>query len=467
MSNKSLFSRLRGLSKQTTGAKKAGGSTSNREIIEKLQKEEDAFRNKVITSVRIDREFAREDDIDLTEEEKQQIKEYWSKYSFAYPNIDYESFKTFKNRYGHMDVRHCPGTIRTSFFHKQFVDYNYSVAYKNKALLGRHFANIPQPKTIVRRMNDYFFDDSFVHIAEEDAVRICGEYLAKGEELIVKPNASYGGHGIEFVTNNDTDELKRAFSAMGNRTFAVQVVLHQSPFMSRLNASSVNTIRITTLLHKGKVIPLAALIRVGSVGARVDNYSSGGSLVGIDINTGKCNDWAMANDHSNHHVLPSGLDLREGLTVPNFDEVKALVEKAHWDVPYIKMVSWDIALDENDRPLMIECNFAGMLQIHEAVTGPLFGSLMDELLDEYLIQKFFVKFATEDFICREYSDHVEIDEYIGLTPLTEIPEKLRDKKVTKIRATTFKNKIEEVSARADSVKVPSSLKKQFAAALKK
>ena len=73
MSNKSLFSRLRGLSKQTTGAKKAGGSTSNREIIEKLQKEEDAFRNKVITSVRIDREFAREDDIDLTEEEKNQV----------------------------------------------------------------------------------------------------------------------------------------------------------------------------------------------------------------------------------------------------------------------------------------------------------------------------------------------------------------------------------------------------------
>lgn len=437
---------------------------SNKAIINKLQREEDALREKVRTSIRIDREFAREDDVDLTDEEKRAIKEYWSKYSFAYPEIDYESFKTFKNRLGHMDVRHCPGTIRTSFFHKQFVDYNYSVAYKNKALLGRHFANIPQPKTIVRRMNDYFFDESFVHIAEEDAVRICSEYLAKGEELIVKPNASYGGHGIEFVTNNDTDELKRAFSAMGNRTFAVQVVLHQSPFMSRLNASSVNTIRITTLLHKGKVIPLAALIRVGSVGARVDNYSSGGSLVGIDINTGKCNDWAMANDHSNHHVLPGGLDLREGLTVPNFNEVKALVERAHWNIPYIKMVSWDIALDENDHPLMIECNFAGMLQIHEAVTGPLFGSLMDELLDEYLIRRFAIRFATEDFICSEYSDHVVLEEYIGETLPVVVPKTLRGKEITAVNPDVFAKK--SVSSPND-ISAPRALMQQLEAALEK
>lgn len=468
MSNKSLFSRLRGLSEQTTGAKKAGGSTSNREIIEKLQKEEDAFRNKVITSVRIDREFAREDDIDLTEEEKQQIKEYWSKYSFAYPNIDYESFKTFKNRYGHMDVRHCPGSIRTSFFHKHFVNRSYSVAYQNKALLGRLFEGIAQPTTVVRRINGYYFDENYRHITEQEAINICSQWIQKGEELIVKPNASSGGHNINFITHGDGEtEIKAIFSKMGISAFVAQVVLHQSAFMSQFNESSVNTIRINTLLHKGEAIPLSAIIRVGSSGVRVDNYCSGGSLIGINIETGMCNDWAMANDHSNHAVLPNGLDLRDRQTIPNFDKVKELVIKAHWMIPYIKMISWDIALDENDMPLMIECNFAGMIQMNEAVSGPMFGPVMDELLDEYLIQKFFVKFATEDFICREYSDHVEIDEYIGLTPLTEIPEKLRDKKVTKIRATTFKNKIEEVSARADSVKVPSSLKKQFAAALKK
>ena len=342
------------------------------------------------------------------------------------------------------------------------------MAYQNKALLGRLFEGIAQPTTVVRRINGYYFDENYRHITEQEAINICSQWIQKGEELIVKPNASSGGHNINFITHGDGEtEIKAIFSKMGISAFVAQVVLHQSAFMSQFNESSVNTIRINTLLHKGEVIPLSALIRVGSSGVRVDNYCSGGSLIGINIETGMCNDWAMANDHSNHAVLPNGLDLRDRQTIPNFDKVKELVIKAHWMIPYIKMISWDIALDENDMPLMIECNFAGMIQVNEAVSGPLFGPVMDELLDEYLIQKFFVKFATEDFICREYSDHVEIDEYIGLTPLTEIPEKLRDKKVTKIRATTFKNKIEEVSARADSVKVPSSLKKQFAAALKK
>lgn len=437
---------------------------SNQATIEKLQQEENALRRKVKNSIRIDREFAREDDVDLTAEEKRAIKDYWSKYSFAYPEIDYESFKTFKNRLGRMDVRHCPGTIRTSFFHKKFVNQRYSAAYQNKTLLGRHFPQIPQPKTVVRRINGYFFDEDYNHVNEEDAVRICSEHLAMGEELIVKPNASSGGHGIEFITHNDVDEIKKVFSDMGVSAFVVQVVLHQSPFLSRFNATSVNTIRITTLLHKGKVIPLAALIRVGSSGVRVDNYCSGGSLVGIDINTGKCNDWAMANDHSNHHVLPGGLDLREGLTVPNFDEVKALVEKAHWDVPYIKMVSWDIALDENDHPLMIECNFAGMLQIHEAVTGPLFGSLMDELLDEYLIRRFAIRFATEDFICSEYSDHVVLEEYIGETLPVVVPKTLRGKEITSVNPDVFAKK--SVSGPND-ISAPRALMQQLEAALER
>lgn len=63
------------------------------------------FYESVKNSRRIDNSFAVDGDIPLTEEEKREIDKFWGKYKFAYPEIDYKSFQTFKNRYGKFDVR--------------------------------------------------------------------------------------------------------------------------------------------------------------------------------------------------------------------------------------------------------------------------------------------------------------------------------------------------------------------------
>ena len=95
-------------------------------------------------------------------------------------------------------------------------------------------------------------------------------------------------------------------------------------------------------------------------------------------------------------------------------------------------------LDENNEPTLIECNFGGMIQINEANTGPLFGEYFDELLDEYLIKRFSISFAEQNFICKEFCDHVTITEYIGDEEDVAIPETLRDKPVTLLEKNVFK-----------------------------
>lgn len=224
--------------------------------------------------------------------------------------------------------------------------------------------------------------------------------------------------------------------------------------MEALNVSSVNTIRITTLLFKKKVRPLAALIRIGNAGSQVDNWCSGGSLLGIDLESGQCLDWAMANDRSRITVLPSGIDLsKTALKVPNFNEVKAAVCRCHYRIPYIKMISWDIALDEENCPVLIENNFGGMIQLHEATTGPLFGALMDELCDEYLLKRFYTRFATQEFICKEYHDHIAVSEYISASETVVVPETLNGKPVTYIEPNAVKNCVVKVfSAPAAAIK---------------
>lgn len=381
----------------------------------------------------IDKMFSRPDDVDLTEDEIKQIDEFWGRYSFAYPNIDYDSFKIFKNRWG-FSPYHCPPGIRAKILNRFFMDNNYRLSFQNKGLLQRLYPNVKQPVTIVRRCNGVFYDRKYNIINFNEAVRICLNTINSGVELIFKPSGKGGGAGVKFLGAGSTREtVVRTIKGMGIGAFVVQHVLKQSSAMAKFNPGSVNTMRVTTLFRKGKVNVLAALVRVGASGNRVDNWCAGGSLVGVDIKTGLCNTWALDKANNKLDVLPSGLDLSaEPFQIPNIEKVWKTVKAAHSQIPYILMISWDIALDENDEPVMIENNFAGMIQIHEAVTGPIFGDMTKEVFDYYMIERFKQNKATFRFDYAEYHDHVVITKYAGFGKKWKVPASVNGKPVTQI-----------------------------------
>ena len=67
---------------------------------------------------------------------------------------------------------------------------------------------------------------------------------------------------------------------------------------------------------------LAALIRAGSGDSLVDNWCSGGSIIGVDKETGKLNSWALSNDRTRISTLSNGLRLDENeLYIPNYERV--------------------------------------------------------------------------------------------------------------------------------------------------
>lgn len=386
---------------------------------------------------RIDRSFSRPDDVDLTADEVRQINEFWSRYKFAYPEIDYESFKIFKNRVGFSPL-HLPPGICSVFLRPNLVDPNYKISFQNKGMLARLYPDIRQPVTVVRRMNGAYYDEKYHKISLKKVLLICSQAIASGQELILKPSGMGGGRGIQFMNNSDIEAIHEAIRDIGNTAFVIQHVMKQSPSMARFHAGSVNTMRITSLFHKGDVHILAALVRVGSGQNRVDNWCAGGSLVGIDIRTGQCLPWALMQDNSRVSVLPSGLDLAaEPVIVPNFRKACEVVRNAHYSNPYVKLISWDIALDESNEPVMIEANFAGMLQIHEATTGPVFGEHLKMLLDKYMQDEFFHRRATLNFNYQEYHDHIVITRYAGLGKNVRIPAAILGKPVTTLSAGCF------------------------------
>ena len=407
-----------------------------------LDKSLKEFYDSVAKSRRIDNSFALKDDKDLTKEEIAEIDAFWGRYKFAYPEIDYNSFKTFKNRCGYFDVRHCPGAIRTHYFNKHFSNPYYHTSWQNKGLLPLLFPNVEKPVTVLRRMAGVYYDENYNPISIRESINLLLEKARSGKKLIVKPSNVGGGRGIFFIEKEDTYEsIKDAINTVGINAFVVQEFIEQSEFMKQFNPTSVNTIRVTSMIHRGEVHVLAALVRIGKTGNQVDNYSQGGSILGIDIKSGKCNRWALTHDNEKITELPTGLNLDvEDLIIPNFEVVKKTVERMHYYIPYIKLISWDIAMNKDNTPMLIENNFAGMIQIHEAVTGPLFGDFMKDLLDTYLLDKFSVSFNTSEWECEEYHDHIEISSYIGSSKIANVPEMIKGKPVTKVRNGAFANK---------------------------
>ena len=104
----------------------------------------------------------------------------------------------------------------------------------------------------------------------------------------------------------------------------------------------------------------------------------------------------------------------------------------HLRVPYVRMISWDIALDDSDWPTLIEVNFAGMIQLHEAVTGPLFGDLTKEILDSCLLTNFSRGVVVSGLSCREFYDHVDVERRAGSKPGQPVPDVLLGKPVKRV-----------------------------------
>lgn len=415
--------------------------------INELKENRNSFHKTVRTvAKKIDDSFAMPSDVGLTPEEKDAVDAYWSRYRFAYPKIDYKSFATFKNRYGQFDVRHCPGPIRSKYFYQYFNTEGYMGALQNKCLLNKLFPGIKTPMNVVRYMRGFFYDKNYVWIKKSTAYRICMEELSKGNSLIFKPSNVGGGRGVTIIDagSDSADMIIKSCLDNPHAAFVIQRLIKQNEFLNAFNDSSFNTIRITSLLYKGKVHVLAGLIRIGQPGSRIDNFSQGGCILGFDINTGKCNKWALTKKNERITELPSGLDLTQDFFVPNIDQLKKTVRKLHVQIPYLRLVSWDIGIDDSEEFTLIENNAMGMIQIHEAVTGPIFGELLDDLLDDYLLKKFYYTGANLSYTYREYDDHVEIESYDGKAVKVRVPDKIKGKPVTRILPNAFGNRIKKV-----------------------
>lgn len=315
------------------------------------------------------------------------------------------------------------------------IDFDYLRAFLDKNYMDVLLPCVKHPVTLIRKIHGMYLDADFTPIGKEHAVDFLYTKLDPG--IVVKiSRASSGGRGVRFLGVGSTKEdISEALDV--DPDIAVQLVMRQHPLMAKMNESSVNTIRIICIMLDGESIPLSAVVRIGNSGSKVDNFSSGGVGCGV-LPDGHLRDCGYTQKGERYDVHPNGFKFSDGF-VPNFDKALEAVKRCHMRVPMFGVASWDIAIDEEGDPVLIEYNVGGAgIDIHQYNNGPLYGKYRERIIAD-AFKNYAERSATIDF---SYSvSHGKVRIYDGSKKVRSlvIPKTIDSHPVVRIAESAFKN----------------------------
>lgn len=171
----------------------------------------------------------------------------------------------------------------------------------------------------------------------------------------------------------DEAKLRSLVDDGGYLEFLVQDYFEQHPATAAINAESVNTLRILTLLTDGKVETTGAFFRTGPAGRETDNWMTGGYAAGVDLATGQ----VAAGAKLKHKNGRSTIEMRHAATgvefasikIPFVDQAVEIVTKGALDFAPIRLIGWDVVMGK-DGPFILEGNWLpGLLSVQQACGG--------------------------------------------------------------------------------------------------
>lgn len=290
---------------------------------------------------------------------------YWHEYFFS--------------RNGNFSVKYIP----TCFYHSDIIyklnNFDLRHAYVDKGIYDIFFSDVRRPKTFVKNINGYYYDDS-KPISREDAIDRCQNL----DGAVSKPTQEgKWGSGVKvFSTHNGIlDDGSNVVSLMDSygKNYIIQERIQQHESMSRLNPTSLNTLRVLSYRQGNEIYILYIVVRIGREGKSVDNETAGGINADINLETGIIEDCAYGTPSEKKILATDVGTVLKGFQIPSFELIKNEVKELHLRLPYFNLIGWDFGIDIEGNPIMIEWNRAPDLS--QTAHGPAFGEMTEEIFN--------------------------------------------------------------------------------------
>ena len=160
--------------------------------------------------------------------------------------------------------------------------------------------------------------------------------------LVAKPADRCGGRGVQLLTGSSQEEWRELLK--DKQGWVIEECIVQDERLTQWNPSSVNTIRMNSFLHNGKVTFFTAFIRTGRHGAFVDNGAQGGLFASIDTDTGVIFTDGYDENGGRYQAHPDSGVPYQGVLIPRWQELVNLTTAMALTMPDMVYIGWDMAL---------------------------------------------------------------------------------------------------------------------------
>ncbi len=318
----------------------------------------------------------------LTKDEKERVKKLWGGVSPCPVSRGFKYYEGLKKLRG-FDERYLPLSLYIPYFERILNPDVFKKTLANKSLLELVYRDTCKvPKTILKSVGGILMDSENNVVDTNKAI----ELLEKSNGGLLKPSTeTQQGFGIKLVTNEDIDslieKLRKNIPLIPSNDFILQEKVIQSDLTSVFNPTSLNCFRVSTLNMNGEVSVCSRALKCGPKDSVVDNIGSGkrGVIVGVNEDgsleeKGFYGNGEMSESHNNVTF--------KNKRIESFSKVISAALRLHSLTDSCKFIGWDIALDEDEEPILIEGNtiFPGV-SFEQMCSGPIFGDRTEEVIE--------------------------------------------------------------------------------------
>ena len=309
-----------------------------------------------------------------------------------YPNFsktDRKWLDFFYSSNGIVDIEYIPLTYYYNFIEPCLNDQPLLSSLQDKNFYEIYFKEIKTPKTVLRRINGFFYNNKYEQILPDD--KIVTDLFSNYNSVILKPSLDSGSgkHILLFERQDNyyklksgSDELNLNFLQNYGRDFIIQEFVKQHQFFKRFNPSSNNTLRVFTYrsVKDDQINILHILLRIGKSGSFLDHDNLGG--VGISIKGNNYFDEFAYNNNGDRYKSVNEINFSQQGKVPFIDELKEVSVKIAQNIFYARLLAMDFTIDEDGNIILVEINCWGNgITQYQMNNGSLFGKFTTEILE--------------------------------------------------------------------------------------